>query len=42
VNLENAQRLVRAGAEILIIGTALFKAKQMTKFIADLKASVES
>ena len=42
VNLKNAQGLVRAGAEILIIGTALFKARQMAKFIADLKASVES
>ncbi|MFZ1043057.1 MAG: ribulose-phosphate 3-epimerase [Anaerolineales bacterium] len=41
VNLENAPALVKAGADVLIIGTALFRAHKMRSFIAKLKEAVE-
>ena len=40
INLENASALVKAGADMLIIGTALFRASQMRKFITRLKEDV--
>ena len=41
VNLENAPALVKAGADMLIMGTALFQAPQMRKFTTRLKELVE-
>ncbi|MGZ6347606.1 MAG: ribulose-phosphate 3-epimerase [Anaerolineales bacterium] len=41
INLENASALVKAGADMLIIGTALFHAPKMRKFMAKLKEAVE-
>ena len=41
VNLENAPALVKAGAGVLIIGTALFRAHKMRSFIAKLREAVE-
>jgi len=37
VNLQTAPELVRAGADILIIGTALFQSNSMSKLIKELK-----
>ena len=41
VNMENAPALVKAGADVLIIGTALFRAHKMRSFIAKLREAVE-
>lgn len=41
INLENAPALVRAGADVLIIGTALFHADQMRDFIENLREAVQ-
>ncbi len=40
VALENAPALLRAGADTLIIGTALFRARSMKGFIQKLRAAV--
>jgi ribulose-phosphate 3-epimerase len=37
INLENASALVKAGADMLTIGTALFQASHIRKFITRLK-----
>jgi ribulose-phosphate 3-epimerase len=42
VNLDNAPGLVQTGAQMLIIGTALFKAAQMGAFVAELKAAAQA
>ena len=42
VNLENAPALVKAGADVLIIGTALFRAHPMSSFISTLREAVEA
>ena len=42
VKQENAPRLIRAGANILIIGTALFQAPDMRVFVEGIKDSVEA
>jgi len=42
INLENAPALVKAGADLLIIGTALFRAPKMESFIAKLREAVEA
>jgi ribulose-phosphate 3-epimerase len=38
VDLDNCQKLYNAGADILVAGTTVFKAKDPVKMIADLKA----
>ena len=40
INLENAPALAKAGADVLIIGTALFRAHKMRSFIAKLREAV--
>jgi len=42
VKQENAPRLISAGANILIIGTALFQAPDMSAFVECIKDSVEA
>ena len=39
VTLENAPSLIQAGADMLIIGTALFRARKMNDYVAGLRAS---
>ncbi len=41
VNMENAPALVAAGADTLIIGTALFRAPRMAEFVQRLNAAVQ-
>jgi ribulose-phosphate 3-epimerase len=40
VKPENAASLVQAGADILIMGTALFQSSDMAKTIASIRESV--
>jgi ribulose-phosphate 3-epimerase len=40
VTMDNAPALVGAGADVLIIGTALFRASRMTVFVKKLRAAV--
>lgn len=37
VNLSNAAKVIQAGADILVVGSAIFKAEDMQKTINDLK-----
>lgn len=37
VNLSNAAKVIQAGADILVVGSAIFKAENMKKTINDLK-----
>lgn len=37
VNLSNAAKVIQAGADILVVGSAIFKAEDMKKTINDLK-----
>jgi ribulose-phosphate 3-epimerase len=41
VNPENAAQLARAGADILIMGTALFQANNMAETVRSIRASIE-
>jgi ribulose-phosphate 3-epimerase len=41
VKSENATTLVQAGADILIMGTALFQANNMAETVRSIRASIE-
>ncbi|QGR02143.1 ribulose-phosphate 3-epimerase [Ehrlichia ruminantium] len=38
VNIDNAKSIIEAGADILVIGSALFKAKNMSEYVKQLKS----
>lgn len=42
VNLENTPDLIQAGADLLVMGTALFKVFRLGDMVAQIKASAES
>jgi pentose-5-phosphate-3-epimerase len=37
VNASNAPDLIKVGADVLIIGTALFKSENMTEVVKEIK-----